>query len=78
MKKLLHHSKLPIVCKPGAKVSIRYYSMSDQKEITFEDWVVSSFHSKGTTLNIMNPVNNEVRKLTRILILSVNNAEIFI
>ena len=78
MKKLLHHSRLPIVCAPGSKVTLRYYSLSDRTEIVFENWVVSSWHAKGTTLNVRNPINNEVRKLKRVLILSVNNVEIYI
>jgi len=78
MKKLLRHNKIWIVYKPGTKVSVRYYSMSDKKEVFFKDWVVSSFHAKGTTLNIMNPVNKEVRKLKRVLILEINNIEIYL
>ena len=75
---LLHHSRLQNLLQIGKVVTIRYFSHKEGKEILFKDWIITSVYSKGGSVNIMNPVNKEVRKLTRLFILYVNDIEIIL
>ena len=78
MNKTLHHRHLNSLIDDDGKslYSFKYVKRSTGEIITLTDWVCTSWHSDGNTLNVRNPVNNEVRKLRRDLIIEFNDYEI--
>lgn len=75
--KTIHWRYFHLLMKPGAELSIRYVKR-DGTIITLTKWVVTSFHSAGTTVNMMNPENRQTRKLRRIRIIELNGVEVII
>jgi len=75
--KVIHRRYLHLLMKPGATVSLRYVK-SDGSIISLDSWAVTSFHCAGNTVNVMNPLNHEVRKLRRIRIIELNGVEVII
>jgi hypothetical protein len=80
MGKMIHISKLYLLVEEGSGklISLKYRKRSTGEMITLVDWTCTSWHSSGRTLNVMNPVNKEVRKLRRALITHFNGVEVII
>jgi hypothetical protein len=76
--KYIKSSALWHLCREGAEVNILYCEKGTGMLTAFNKWVVSSWHSRGSTLNLRNPQTSEYRKLRRILIVRFNGVKVIL
>lgn len=72
----MHLSQLHKKTERG-EFSIRFVKENGEL-IRIDRCICTSFHSSGTTMNVMVCESGEVRKIVRISILSINNEEVYL
>lgn len=78
----IHQSKITEIMekrKDGRPVefSLQYCKRSTGELVTYERAVLTSFHSKGSTINVLPAGENSPRKIRRCLITQINNLKVY-
>lgn len=78
----IHQSKIGEImerCKDGRPVefSLQYCKKSTGELVTYERAVLTSFHSEGSTVNVLPNGESSPRKIRRCLITRINGMKVF-